>query len=492
MYALIHFDTERSHNAGCAPLTTFPPGYPLAAAAVSLPGWTVETGALLVSCISFVLLVPILFSLAGTFTLKLSAARFLLLANVVNAWALSCAVSIGTESLFTALSLGAIAILIGYLIRPVSNKPTIGMPVAAGLLIGTAYYVRYAGIFLFASVALLLIYLLIKKQKAQVLSLVISLTVAVLLVAPLIWRNILLTGSWKGGNTKHVSHRLMETVATSIKSAAYLYLGPSATLRFPVLEVLCWIAAFVLICVALRLWFTRPLSQKSWQRLPMALILIYVAVYCGGMFYLGLFSVISYGPRMFYPLLPLILLLLAMGLSQAEADWRACREWPLFRIVLVLGTVIYVGEQLRMELHPGPTALHRLVESWLQEPTPNGVSLRSWIEANVPKNAILLAADGQATGFVLKRTTISLIERDFSDTLWDEAQIAAVMNAYGAEFLILYPGVNSWSLSVQKESPFVNQALHEKIPAWLSVAARNPAAVVYRRKNTLSVQAPIR
>ncbi len=477
---LIHFDTERSHNTGCAPLTTFPPGYALAAAAVSFSGWPVETDALLVSCAAFVLLVPILFSLADTFGLTLSAARFLLLVTLANAWALSCAISIGTESLFTALSLGAIALLARCLIRPGSAKPAVWTAAGAGLLMGIAYYVRYAGIFLFAAITLLLIYLVIRRYRAQAAGVGMAMAVGIALVAPLIWRNILLTGSWKGGNTKHVSHPLGETVAMSIRSAAYLYLGPSATLRFAVLEVLCWIAALVLICVALRLWFTRPL-WKGWEGLPMAAVLIYIAVYCGGMFYLGLFSVISYGPRMFYPLVPLVALLLAMALSRAEAGWRGLHGWRIFRIALAAGTVIYVGEQIRMEVHPWPPPPHRLVESWLQEPTAEGVSLLSWIEANVPRNAVLLSAAGQATGFVVKRTTVSLIERDFSDTVWDEAEIEKVMNAYGARFLILYPGVNSWSLSVQKESPFVEQILQGKVPAWLSVAARNPAAVVYRR-----------
>jgi hypothetical protein len=52
---LIHFDTERSHGTVPAPLTWFPPGYPLAIAFASALGVGYLQAALFVSVLSFAL-----------------------------------------------------------------------------------------------------------------------------------------------------------------------------------------------------------------------------------------------------------------------------------------------------------------------------------------------------------------------------------------------------------------------------------------------------
>ena len=52
---LVHFDTERKHGVIPAPLTWFPPGYPIAIGAVSTLGLSFETSALLISVACFVL-----------------------------------------------------------------------------------------------------------------------------------------------------------------------------------------------------------------------------------------------------------------------------------------------------------------------------------------------------------------------------------------------------------------------------------------------------
>src|SRR5215469_5522610 len=143
--SIVHFDTERSQGRLPAPLTTFPPGYSLAIATISRTGVARETVALLLSAASLILLVPLLTYAAALLNLSAMATRIALVLVLGSLSAGLYATAVATESLFTALSLSALVCLLGYEQGRVGTSAA----VAGNLLVGCAFWVRYAGLFLF-------------------------------------------------------------------------------------------------------------------------------------------------------------------------------------------------------------------------------------------------------------------------------------------------------------------------------------------------------
>jgi hypothetical protein len=199
------------------------------------------------------------------------------------------------------------------------------------------------------------------------------------------------------------------------------------------------------------------------------------------MFYLGLSSYISYAARMFLPMLPLWAI--ALGFLISRLDRASSGGGPgrlVFRTALCLTILGYAAANLSnlIEIAKPRPAPHQVVEARLAGPMQGGGTVRSWIEANIPDRATILSSDGQATGYALRRKTVSLVPAEYSEQNWDEAALDHLMLRYGAEYLILYPKSSD---PVQTESAFLAALLHGKMPPWLSLAAANPEVRVFRR-----------
>jgi hypothetical protein len=122
-----------------------------------------------------------------------------------------------------------------------------------------------------------------------------------------------------------------------------------------------------------------------------------------------------------------------------------------------------------------------VIEARLMAPMADGRSLRAWIDENVPADAVLVGTDAQATGYALHRRAISLTEAEYSDERWGASEVLALMGAYRAELLILYPGGDPARVRAQRDSPFLGALLRRELPPWLVVAAENDRALILRR-----------
>ena len=479
--SIVHFDTERSHGRLPAPLTTFPPGYSLAVAAATRTGLASETAGLLLSAASFIFLVPLIACGAGLLELSPVVTRVALVLLLGSFAANLYATAVATESLFTALTLGALLCLL------LHERARGGTPVAAAgnLLTGCACWVRYAGLFLFVAVAVYLAWRASRRRDRQSVIAAACLALPAGLISGLLTRNILLTGSWKGGNTKAVVHPLMAVLKQFGVSTYHLFFGEGVPTRLGALQVtLC--VGLVLLSILLFVTIARLSSSLGIRTalgsgFPHAgLLLVYVVVYNAGMIYLGMFSVISFGSRMFYPLLPVYLLLSGLVLTRVRA-LPGARSTPLAWIAcaaMIVGS--YWGINLENTVAHRSVPPDRVVEASFAFPSRTGGSLRSWFDANVPLDAVVVATNGQATAYALKREAVSLVGSHYSDQHWDEEEVRAVMQRYGARLLILYPQTDPMIEPVQQESAFLRELIEGRRPQWLQLTAENGQVMIFQ------------
>jgi hypothetical protein len=208
----------------------------------------------------------------------------------------------------------------------------------------------------------------------------------------------------------------------------------------------------------------------------MTMLILYTGVYCAAMFYLGTSSVISFDTRMFYPLLPCILLAGAFVLSRLSMAAKSKRAAIALAVLLMTGS--YAAINIRSHAAVREPAPHEIAQQYLSVETEPGMTLSSWIEDNIPREQTIVANLGQATGYLLGRKTVSLVSREYSDQAWDEQAIKSVMRAYKAGFLILYTG--GPGTRILSESAFLSALARGEPSAWLRLEKRTRDVMIFR------------
>jgi hypothetical protein len=207
------------------------------------------------------------------------------------------------------------------------------------------------------------------------------------------------------------------------------------------------------------------------------------------MIYLGTCTVISFGERLFLPILPVIFILLSWLLTKSEGSLSGLHEHrTLFAMLILAVGVCYALINLRSLVREEPTFPHDLVRSRLMKPVTDGTPLMSWIDTHIPPDAVLVAVDGQATSYVLRRKTLSLVGSQFSNQVWSEKRIRNLMSSYGSEFLILYPEAQDTEERA-RESSFIKALLDGESFSWLSMAKTNGDVTVFRARRPAPVDA---
>jgi hypothetical protein len=462
--SIVHFDTERSHGRIPAPLTTFPAGYPALIALVAAAGLPLERSAMLISFAAILVLPPMYARAAALLGASPAATRVTMALLVASSSWTSRGAMVSTEALFTALSFAALLALI----RAESGAPSMrryaaGL-LAASALVAGAFWVRYAGLFLFTAAVLFHAARALGGGTRRALVALAALSLSALLIGAGLWRNHAEVGSWKGGNTKEVDNELLLLPAALARAMQELFLGKAG---FDAMQALVVAAAAVVIGAALRpLWRARAALCAD-PRLQ--LMAVYLGVYTAAMLYLGADSMISFRARMFVPLLPVLLLLASVLCSRVDLEMGAAQRGAL--ALLLAGYVFFnLGDLLaRAQAMP-----HEAVQARLAAPAASGEPLRQWIEREVAPEAIVLATDGQATAYVLRRKAVSLVSPQFSEQAWTEPAVCATMARFGAWHLLVYR-------DYPVPSPFLAALASGSTPDWLRLLADNGHARVFGR-----------
>jgi len=483
--SIVYFDSERSAGRIPAPLTTFPAGYPFATAVVAATGVPAKYSASVVSVAALVLLIPAVGFAGRLLSISALLTRVLLVWLVGNSWVAVYGSAVTAESLYTLTSFAAITLFAAGMVRAQADSPRVWPFILGSLLVGLSYWVRYAGLFLFvASASFFAIRSIVIRDKTSRNAAALSIGPAAAVIGAGLLRNELLVGNWKGGNEKAVHHPFASVLRDFLIWMHHLLLGGIAAARVGWLEALLAggvLALGIVLVAALMRRRRRALTRKTPCLGPRSLLCWYVAVYCGGMIYLGITSVISFDTRMFYPLLPPLLLLLMCGLQSGEPpSYPRSAARAAFLIGLSAATIGYLCIHARSYCAPLGPAPDEIVARELSGMVSPGVTMQSWIASNVPADEVVIANQGQASGYVLRRKTLALASPQYSDQRWNAAAIDHVMRTYDARLLILYGG--DAGDDVLRDSPFL-AALAGGLPppGWLVLAAHSRGITVFRR-----------
>ena len=473
---LLHYDVERAAGVIPAPLTMRPAGYSMAIASLRGIGVPSVAAAGAISGVAFALLMPMLVAAGRSLRLTPLAQRLALIWVLTNSWSFVYPSAAITESLFAALVSGAVTLLLAF--EQDSDWTPRRMPlVAAGTLVGLAYWVRYAGLLVFGGV---LIYYglqwLRRRRRQELIRLVCVAAPAALLIGLSVLRNVRLTGSWTGGYDLEGTWTLSALTRQLASALYHLFLGGAAAAPLGAAEL---VLAFSVVTLAiLTVWPRRPPHDSPavpdiWR--PAQLLAVVLVVYAIGLVAVARVGRITFDTRMLYPMLPLAILGLAIGLSLIDRTMAglAVRR-AVFVAAVALGTCAYVAINVRSIRAPRSTGSHVAVAQRLSG------SVRAWIDLNIPPDAAIVATDGQATGFVLRRPTISLAPAEFSATAWTEDAIQRVMRTFDARFLITYLDADPRHDPVQSQSPFLSGLVRGDVPAWLTVVTENAAVRIFR------------
>lgn len=464
------FDVETAHGVVPSPITTHPPGYPVAIAAVRLLGLPPVAAAVAVSVLAATLTVLVLGLACRRLGVPRWAARVAVAGFALNPFTLVYAGSVLSESLFTLLVTCAV---LGMVVAERTGARTAS--VLAGVALGVSVHVRYAGLFVVVGAAVgLTLLLLARRDRRSALALALSVGTALPLFAPLLVRNQLVAGTWRGGNDVDVDHPVLELLAKTAWTGVHLVIG-DASGPARVLQALLSVAVLAALVLLVR---RRPDLRDG----AFVLLAAAVVVYSVLMFEAGLVSAISYGPRMFLPVLPAALLLVALVAARVR-DARPVASGAAVRAGAAVVAVAALAVGVLGAFAKADTPPHVGVSERLAAPVAGGGTAAQWLGAHLAPGEPILAADGQATGYVLQEPVVGLVESTFSDTRWDEETIDATMDRFGARYLLLHrhPQDGGGAL-VQQESPFLGILLAGRPAESLRPVASSAEVLVLERR----------
>ena len=440
-----------------------------------------ETAGLAISMGAFVLTAGGLFILVTLLGSSVGAARVATFCWILNTNALLQADAVLSESLFTLLGLAVTILLVATV--DASARPKEWLWFGAVACAGLSYYVRYAGVFWAATfIVLILLHFLGRLENRPTWkTATASLATLVLLLLPLMVRNVTLVGDWRGGNNTPVHVPLSEVAKSTPALWFHLLLGNGTLVqnRVPLLLI----AAGILLSAMWMIggtWRRRRglrLAGHEGLGLGIGIVAVSVVVYGGGIFFLALRSVIAYSPRMYVPLLPHVLALVVCGLAYFVAQVPRGRLGNTVRIGIV-GFLLagYTGANATM-VFQGEDDTFLKTEALLQELGRGGDSVKKFL-LELPPDTVLTATNGQATGYITRKRTLSLVGSPYSKHEWTETTLREVMQEFRSAYLVVFAQPDLDSVII--DSPLLHELSEGNAPAWLESVEQTPRLHVYR------------
>ena len=469
--SIVHFDEEQSHGRIPAPLTTFPPGYPVMIALLSYLGLSLKTAAVLCSALSAIGLIPLIVLFCQEADVASNGTRFALAIVVGNSLGLSLGTGVNTDMLFTFLSSGSI-LACWTALRPGNSSSRTGVLLfVCGILAGAAYWVRYAALLLLLALIVFVVMRAILARRIQTIARAWPLASACLLMGPLMLRNYLVVGSWRGGNTKPLFTPVYETAKTMFMSIHQaLFAAPRPVLGLGELILYGGFVVLVWAVVTSKV----PLQIAPTHRVPV-LIIAYTGTCLVLLGYIGSTSPVGIAARYFYPLIPVWAVASALLIQPV---WPAPSKLPRLAAVAVLAG--YIAMNARGAMSAKPADFHGNLQARLQSSIPNmGGTVQDWINANIPQDAVVTASCGQPTGYVLGRPVLSLVDKRYTRQEWSDAYVVSAMDRFHSHLLILYP--QAACAFEQRDWPNLERLAHGDTAPGLSLAVQTSDVAIFRR-----------
>lgn len=482
--SIVHFDEERAFGTIPAPLVHFPVGYPLLLAGVVALGLTLDQAAVAINALAAILCLALIATAAQRLRLSLLATTAALGGFVLNPAISRWTTTASTEMAFTAIITAGVL----WLALPGRDKssPTIAEALLAGLLIGLSYYVRYAGLFLLVGLGATTIVAFLRSGRPQFRQYGVATLVSGALMAAGLIRNMLVVGTWRGGE-KEAWHAPLRVAAETIRAVDQLLLGE----RVGVTQLAAHMFWFVIVAavVSMALWLGRAASgsaggTKSPQvRDFVAVAGTIMAAYSLCMFYAGVTTVISYGSRMFVPMLPLTLILIGCGIDSVRSRLSSSARPMQLAAVGGIGVLMcgYVLLNVPQAVRPVDNSKTDRIRAALFNDESTGQSAARALREALGAHRRILANDGQAIGYLSEIDTVSLVSMEYSTTTWTEAELQKTARTFDVgAFVIRRPDSNEAGNADVVPSEYVMRLANLTHPEWLVPVYVTEALVIYR------------
>lgn len=489
--SLIHFDAERSFGVTPAPMVTFPMGYPLVITLLSLLGVSLQKAALLVNALSTAGSVLLLAWIGNRLGWSRIVRNAIVAVFAFNSTIIEYGSFAWTEPLFTAIVLAGTTLIVAARMDGGSSR---WRWTVAGLTFGAAYFVRYAGLFFVLGLGFLVSFHFLASNRELAKRYAVTLVTATIFAVGGIARNIDLVGNWRGGNEKIVSNAVFPVLAKTYSALHELFIGPGfGLLRGPTAWMTGLRALLLLSLMAASIgWLIcyrraqHPGKNHNGVMTTSAGIdvCLLVGVYGACMFYAGLTSVISYGTRMFVPLLPLLVLLIGMVAHTALTTPEPPNtSGTVMRLALGASVCVYLVlnslhflENLRTHAQPDPSSIARIMTAT----NIDGMSPYSIVRNLTGPTGVIVANNGQAVGHIFQRRTVSLVGPRYSAVEWNENAVRQVAHQFNAAAVVIYvPTAAEQNDGESVPSVFVRQLTQGDAPSWMKLVYRSQELLIY-------------
>ena len=200
--SLLNFDENLRPGIIPAPQTAFPPGYSIAIAGVQFLGADGEAAGVAVSLASFACTMALLIYIGRLLDIRTGALRCVLFMVLCSGASWALAVSVASDSLFTAITLLGLGFLLsGESLEDRPRARTCYLVIGC-CIVGLSFWVRYAGCFLIATVWFYFAtrWLMVRRRD-RFCDAALATVILATLVLPLWIRNALLV-EYRGGGTQ--------------------------------------------------------------------------------------------------------------------------------------------------------------------------------------------------------------------------------------------------------------------------------------------------
>jgi hypothetical protein len=476
--SLVHFDAERSWGVIPAPLTTWPVGYPIAVATVEAMGLSGELAGGLVSAVAVLGSLALLAIMSRKIGVLLFGQAVLLGLFALNWWTDVFLFNVLSDPSFTFIVLAAMMLLVTTLEAAETGQRWVESAAAAGILLGLAYWFRYAGLFIFIGVCANAGLLLALRRLRDLRPLLLTCSVAAAAIGAEMLRNVILVGSWEGGNNKVVHRPVTEVtreIAVCIRDVLVGDGKMSHLLVIRAIVVLSLVGACVVGLVARRRRSTSTTPDCDSIGSSELLLGVVVVTYVACLGYAATCTIIELTGRYLVPVLPLALLLLAktaFGTGE-QGHTHAFRFARASFWIALLGIYAFVhfDAWMNAETSVSVEAARRALDSRAA----GDRATRDIIVAAAGPNGTIMATNGQAMGYALERPTISLVGPRYSSHEWDETFLHSTVKRFSVRVVII-----DSTASVPAASPFVSELASGRGPSWLTKLVATDLVTAYR------------
>jgi hypothetical protein len=491
--SLIHFDSERSFGVVPAPMVWFPLGYPMAIAFVSLLGLSVQSAGFVISILSTVACVALLAWIGNRLGWCRRLRNATLAIFVFNAAVVEYGAAAMSEALFTFAVLSGVAMVVAARLNADGSQ---WRWIAAGLVFGAAYFVRYAGLFFVLGFALVLIRQFFVSNRALSKRYAITFFMASVIVLAVVVRNYILVGNWRGGHQQLGSNpvlslsKLVQTAASVkdlfVGSGFGFFAGPAFGTGWVSIARALLLFSLMAVGIGWLIWFRQARQQRgNHEEVTLKSeaidLLLLVAVYVACMFYAGLTMT-----RMFVPLLPLLTLLIGLA---AHTIFTTSARPNAFRtpVLLALGASLcfYVIINVFLVLQAPSLYDRSSITRIMIAPPVDGISPHSVVRSLTGPSGVIVANNGQAVGHVFGRPTISLVGPQHSAMEWNEKAVQKAVRQFNANAIVIYvPTASERNNKDFVPCPFVRQLAQGDAPSWMKLVYRSDELLIYTPRFT--------